>query len=204
MKLPQGFTLVELLVSLTVMSIIAVFSFVNLRSLREDHDLKQLVEDVQGNLRLAQTNSVSSVNCDTPTQKWIYEQGSDYSKIYCAEVEVTDENNIKTLNIQGRKQEKSYMFKEGYKTSKVYSSSSDSCQNDGLSATYLIFDKLSGKIDRWFGTTRTQVCEDQKHVIFEITRENPPEEFKCIGINQSGLIQEIIWKSESRCYQNSI
>lgn len=58
-----GYTLVELLVVLTIMALVAIGAFFNLRTLRQDQDLKTVSSDIQSKIRNVQTNASSSVNC---------------------------------------------------------------------------------------------------------------------------------------------
>lgn len=63
MKIVQGFTLVELLVVIAIVAIIGVFTLANYRSFGEDQNLKNAVLDTQSQLRTAQTNATSNVQC---------------------------------------------------------------------------------------------------------------------------------------------
>lgn len=62
-KAALGFTLVELLVVITIMAIIGAYAFSNLGSFGEDQKLKSAAQDVQSFLRLAQSNATSGLKC---------------------------------------------------------------------------------------------------------------------------------------------
>lgn len=64
-KTAHGFTLVEILVVITIMAFIGAFSLANFRSFGEDQKLKNAALDVQSLIRTAQINTTSSTICDT-------------------------------------------------------------------------------------------------------------------------------------------
>ncbi len=59
----KAFTIIELMVVISIMAILSVVVFVNLRSFGEDANLKNVAFDVQSYIRLAQTNATSGVRC---------------------------------------------------------------------------------------------------------------------------------------------
>lgn len=79
-----GYTLVELLVVMSILSIIGIVSFINLGTFREDKLLDSNLNSLQSLIRTAQSNSNSSVNCDSSA-------GSTWS------IEFTDN---KTINLK--------------------------------------------------------------------------------------------------------
>lgn len=64
-KTTHGFTLVELLVAITLMGLVGTFALANFRSFGEDQKLKNAALDVQSLLRTAQTNAVTNTECDS-------------------------------------------------------------------------------------------------------------------------------------------
>ncbi|OGE64349.1 hypothetical protein A3I48_03040 [Candidatus Daviesbacteria bacterium RIFCSPLOWO2_02_FULL_36_7] len=64
-KAASGFTLVELLVVITIMAITGVFAFANFGSFGEDQKLKSAVQDVQSLIRQAQSNASTNTKCST-------------------------------------------------------------------------------------------------------------------------------------------
>ncbi len=59
-----GYSLVELLVVLTIMAMISIGAFFSLRTLREDQGLKGVVANLQNKIRFVQANASSYVNCN--------------------------------------------------------------------------------------------------------------------------------------------
>lgn len=71
MSSAHGFTLIELMVVITIMAIVGTFSIVNYRSFGEDQDLKSAVLDLKTFLKTAQTNATSKVLCEgNPPTVW--------------------------------------------------------------------------------------------------------------------------------------
>lgn len=69
-----GFTLVELLVVITIMAIVGVFAFANLRSFGEDKKLQNSAVDLQSLLKVAQTNATTGLKCGTTASAiWLVE-----------------------------------------------------------------------------------------------------------------------------------
>lgn len=61
----HGFTLIEILVVMAVMSIIGVYTFANYKSFGDDKNLTNAALDIQGILRFAQTSASANTKCDT-------------------------------------------------------------------------------------------------------------------------------------------
>lgn len=62
----NAFTLIELMVAISIMAIIAVYIFANYKSFGEDQNLKSAASDIQSLLRTAQTNATTNLRCNTP------------------------------------------------------------------------------------------------------------------------------------------
>lgn len=58
-----GFTLVELLVVISIMAILGVVAFVNFKDFAQDQVVNKAIGQIQTSLRLAQANATSSVTC---------------------------------------------------------------------------------------------------------------------------------------------
>lgn len=63
MKRFGGFTLIELMVVISILALLAVGFFVNFKSFGEDAALKNTASDIQSALRLAQSNATTGVKC---------------------------------------------------------------------------------------------------------------------------------------------
>lgn len=61
----RGFTLVELLVVIAVMSLVGVYTFANYKSFGEDQNLKNAALDIQGILRSAQISASTNTKCSS-------------------------------------------------------------------------------------------------------------------------------------------
>lgn len=82
-KIRNGFTLVELLVVITIMALVGTFTLSNYGSFGEDQKLKNAVLDIQSLIRLAQTNATTNVKCNTEYgAKWIVEFDGNKTTIY--------------------------------------------------------------------------------------------------------------------------
>lgn len=58
-KIPLGYTLIELLVTLTIVGLLFGFGFVNFRDFSRRQELQGAVKEVQVDLRLAQSNAIT-------------------------------------------------------------------------------------------------------------------------------------------------
>lgn len=61
----DGFTLVELLVVITIMAVLGIYSVANYRQFGEDRNLKNAVLDIQTQLRATQTDATTNTICNT-------------------------------------------------------------------------------------------------------------------------------------------
>lgn len=64
-KTASGFTLVELLVVITIMAIVGAYSLANFSNFGEDQKLKSATQDVQSLIRQAQSNASTNAQCNT-------------------------------------------------------------------------------------------------------------------------------------------
>lgn len=106
--LKNGYTLVELLVVLTIISIVGILVFVNFRTLSEDQVLKKAIGQVQTSFRLAQSNATSGYLCaGQGGASWSVQFGSDNTKveIYCDKTTMVQKSytleNATVTSIQG-------------------------------------------------------------------------------------------------------
>lgn len=61
----NAFTLIELVIAISIMAIIGVITFANYKPFGEDQNLKSAVLDLQSQLRTAQTNATTNLKCNT-------------------------------------------------------------------------------------------------------------------------------------------
>lgn len=81
----NGYTLIELLVAISIVALLSVTSIVYYKSLLQDQPLKKAVNSVQSFLRTAQSNATSGFNCGSVTgaSQWsVRFTGSDKNKLY--------------------------------------------------------------------------------------------------------------------------
>lgn len=64
-KSAYGFTLIELVIAISIMAIIGVITFANYKSFGEDQNLKNTVLDIQSLFRTAQTSATTNAKCNT-------------------------------------------------------------------------------------------------------------------------------------------
>lgn len=82
-----GFTLIEILVVISILAIVGIMSFANFGSLKQDQALKSAASDLQSLVRLAQSNATSRLQCGSDTvsgANWILEFKSDQKTISLA------------------------------------------------------------------------------------------------------------------------
>lgn len=63
-----GFTLVEILVVISIMVILVILVLPQFKDFNKSQNLKEGVEQLQSNLRIAQNNATSGVQCNSSTQ----------------------------------------------------------------------------------------------------------------------------------------
>lgn len=81
-KSAYAFTLIELVVAISIMAIIGVIAFANYKPFGEDQNLKSAVLDIQSLLKTAQTNATTNLKCNTQSgATWKVEFSSDKTTI---------------------------------------------------------------------------------------------------------------------------
>lgn len=98
-KNKKGFTLIEILITITILAIILSLSIPNLRRFNQDQALAEGVSNIIQVLRQAQSSTMSGIRCSNgkPSSDWIVElKKASYSlRITCdAQASPTIENKI--------------------------------------------------------------------------------------------------------------
>lgn len=98
-----GYTLIELIVVLTILTIIGVLALANYKPFGEDQNLKNTVSDVQSILRQAQTGATTNTLCNgSPAATWYVElfKSLQYVILKC-QVPPAGAIQIKALQLTG-------------------------------------------------------------------------------------------------------
>ncbi|MBI2040331.1 prepilin-type N-terminal cleavage/methylation domain-containing protein [Candidatus Microgenomates bacterium] len=145
----RGYTIIELLVVITIIAILSAIVFINSRTLAQDQILNKAVGQIQSALRLAQSNATAGLKCGSPLQggaSWSAQFGSDKTKveIYCDKTATVQQTfsleNVQVSEIQGSSCPSSSPPPVSIKYSPLYGlltfEASDSCI--GLSNTLTI------------------------------------------------------------------
>jgi len=77
-----GYTLIELLITISIMAILSTIAFVNFKDFAQEGVLNRAVGQVQTLLRLAQTNATTGLKCnDSPAESWMIEFETNQTEI---------------------------------------------------------------------------------------------------------------------------
>lgn len=99
--LKRGYTLVELMVVLTILAIIGLVAFANLKTFSKTQTVDQAISEVQSFLRLAQSNATAGVICGTQGGAYwaVKFESNTQLKLRCGPTGVETEQ--KTLDLVG-------------------------------------------------------------------------------------------------------
>ncbi|HBQ50641.1 hypothetical protein A3B42_02525 [Candidatus Daviesbacteria bacterium RIFCSPLOWO2_01_FULL_38_10] len=97
----RGFTLIELMIVISIMALLGAFTIANYRSFGEDKDLENAALDVVSLIRTAQTNATTNLKCVNDGGIWQIEYitGSPEIKLNCKEP-LADFIKKKTLQLK--------------------------------------------------------------------------------------------------------
>ena len=98
-----GYTLIELMVAISIMAILGIIAFVNFKDFSQDQILNKAVGQVQTYLRLAQSNATSGLKCnDNPAESWMIEFETNQTdiKLKCKSASSADIEK-QTLTLEG-------------------------------------------------------------------------------------------------------
>lgn len=177
----SGYTLVELLVVMSLLAIVGVISYVNIGVFRQDKDLIQASLDLQNHLREAQTNATSSTTTLCTENK-----PSFWKVIFNSRNQI----NLKCGETGG---EKNWIISDKVSIDSIKgsfgSSSCDSSFNpNSTSQVELKFNQLSGNaefIDLNLGSSC--LANSEKMVIS--LKSNSSSSIKTVTINKGGSIE---------------
>lgn len=81
----KAFTLIELMIVVSIMALMGVFALVNIGSFRKDQELQSQATDLQNFLRLAQANATENVKCNgVAGMSWAVQfQNSKHINLIC-------------------------------------------------------------------------------------------------------------------------
>lgn len=101
----MGYTLIELLVAISVIAILSIVTFINFKGFSQDQLLNEAVGQVQTMLWLAQSNATSGLKCNNnPAKSWMVEFSKNldqyYIKLKCNYAQSPDVEK-KTLTLKG-------------------------------------------------------------------------------------------------------
>lgn len=83
-SMPRGFTLVEILVAITIVSLVSVVAIPNLRNFNNDQELDNAISNLEDTIRRAQSSASSNIGCSNGNQSvgWVVSiSNSNYSLI---------------------------------------------------------------------------------------------------------------------------
>lgn len=146
-KPTKGYSLPELLAVLTILSIVSIFIFNNVRNFRQDQDLKIAANSLQSQIRSAQTNAITNLKCLNQSNKGWQVKFSKRENLY--QVETQCHYNSSTGNdlIRTIKTDK---LAKNIVIDKLTDGScgDDSCKADVESASVIIsFSPVEGKVN---------------------------------------------------------
>jgi prepilin-type N-terminal cleavage/methylation domain-containing protein len=87
--MPKGFTLIEILIAITILSLAAVVAIPNIKKFGEDQEVKNISSDIARLVRQAQSSGMSGIKCSNgnPNRYWMvrttYSVGSTKYELMC-------------------------------------------------------------------------------------------------------------------------
>lgn len=181
---PAGFTLVELLVVISIMAIVAVAVFLNLGSFEEDANLKNEAFNIQSYLRLAQSNATAGVKCADGTAGvgWsMIISGKDVDAIHLRCGTNMEDERFWSINLPA------YIYliqRKSGSTTCLSSFNPDRSDNSII----IKFSYLDGKIE-FKDTDNTNNClENSSNMIITLRKKVGSGDSKTVTINRGGSI----------------
>lgn len=175
---PAGFTLVELLVVISLTSILGITSYVSFKSFSQDQVLTKAYIETQSILRLAQSNATSSFVCNNAgSASWLVKFREDKTSVdlTCG----TDNSSKKSVSLAG--------VEVSIKCSPVASAEDPCVQNGGFYPPLDIsFAPLSGAIS-FIEQEGGNFCTNDD-TLMVILKNLQNDSRKCFTVSKGGAI----------------
>lgn len=189
----KGFTLIEILITLSIIAIISVVGFINIRSLRQNQDLDKNVGDIKSYLNTVYTNAVTNVTCnDGPggqKSKWVFEYNIENKRVrsYCGYLNTVDGVEVVVPNVPNG-EIRAYGVSQEIRLKGIILGTSQQCvlSDDNVTVAYVFFEKLTGNMT--YKIKEVGVCSvGLKRFVVELAKGTTTRSFV---INQSGSISD--------------
>lgn len=177
----NAYTLVELLVVMSILAIVGVISFVNIGVFREDKDLIQVSLDLQNHLREAQTNATSSTTTLCPDNK------PNFWKV------IFNSRNQIDLKCGETGGQKSWLISDKVRVDSIKGSSgTSSCDSSfnpsSTGQVELKFSQLSGKVEFIDLNLGSSCLANSEKMVISL-KSNSSNNIKTVTINKGGSIE---------------
>lgn len=177
-SLQKGFTLIEILVAISIVSLIAVIGVPNLKRFNEGQQFQNDVSELIRNLRRMQSNSQSSIVCspNDGSSSWALkfdsQTGSGYSYFPTCSTSSPTATVVEFLPLANP-------------STKILKIEPSPCTSGNTSVSFINKDK---SIDISCGTSPSQVSVDKITVYLQNQKDNT--EYAGIVINNAGMVSQ--------------
>lgn len=174
----NGYTLIELMVVITIMGILGFTAFANFGSLKEDQVLKKAAADLQTRLRAIQTNASTNTKCNDSTASFWKGKFSKVGTAYKLDTSCEYKGSSGVVEYITS----TYTFEAKVKIANIIS---NSCTND-LNADFVIifFAPLTGKATFKYPTSCTQGSQMSINLLNSAT----PDTLETVVVDKGGSI----------------
>lgn len=171
----KGYTLVELLVALSIIAIVSIVVFVNFKTFSQDQILKKTVGDIQSFLREAQSNATTSLNCGSSS-------GVSWA------VQLRDQDDLDLVCGPTDSLKKTLTLKDSEVTSIKCSPPGSTCPPQGSTFSpplKISFSTLYGKVTF---IKSGESCVDTAQSVMVVLKNLKNNNNKCFTISKGGAI----------------
>ncbi len=173
----NAFTLIELIVVISIMGVLGLVAFANFGSLRDDATLKKATADLQSKLRSIQTDASSNTKCNgNSALSW---KGT-FSKVSSTEYKLTvscEYAGVPDSIVSG----KTYTFEPNIEIANVVSGN---CPTDLVNPVSVSFASLTGKVTFKYLTA----CNPGAQMLIDLLNIKTPGTLSTVIIDQGGSI----------------